>query len=68
MSHLEKNKKIKYVVYVFVFLHADKIIDTERSGLRLKSRYIFLFCIYGNQNTNMLHCFVVQKCACVFLT
>lgn len=23
-SNLEKNKKIKYVVYVFVFLHADK--------------------------------------------
>lgn len=65
MSHLEK---IKNMWYMFLFFFMQTIIDTERSGLRLKSRYIFLFCIYGNQNTNMLHCFVVQKCACVFLT
>lgn len=54
-----------WYMFLFFFMQTKKI-DTERSGLRLKNRYIFLFCIYGNQNTNMLHCFVVQKNVLVF--
>lgn len=62
----KKNYKKKDMLYMFLFVLVvclfvvikTKIIDTEVSGLRIK--IYFLFCIYGNQDTNMLHCFVVQ--------
>lgn len=63
-----KSRKSKICGICFCISSCRQKIDTEKSGLRLKSIYIYIFllCIYGNQNTSMLHCFVVQKCACVF--
>ncbi len=57
-KYIYKKKHVVYVLFVCLFVVIKKIIDTEISGLRIKN--YFLFCIYGNQDTNMLHCFVVQ--------
>lgn len=46
---IQKKIKNKICGICFCFSSCRQKIDTERSGLRLKSRYIFLFCICGNQ-------------------
>lgn len=62
---MRRNKWSMFLFFVcFCFVHGDKNY-TERSGLRIKN--IFLLCIYGNQDTNMLHCFVVQNVLVSFL-